>query len=86
MLGFLKILVKLFPKADKIFDSEKIDPDDDNLPKITITNTQTIFKEWSDRKQPEELKFLRGGTDGGNELRFDALQSIGMLDESNEHF
>ena len=46
----MKILVKLFPKADKIFDSEKIDPDDDNLPKITITNTQTIFKEWSDRK------------------------------------
>ena len=44
MLGFLKILVKLFPKADKIFDGEKIDPDDDNLPKIMITNPKQYLK------------------------------------------
>ena len=38
----------MFPKADEIFNDQKIDVDDDDgLPKheITTTNTQTLFKE-----------------------------------------
>ena len=79
--------VNKFPKADEIFDdNEKINIDNDDLPGITIPNTQTLFKELNDGKLPEELKFFSGGTDRGNELRFHAMQNIGMLDESNEHF
>ena len=51
-----------------------------------ILNTQTLFKELNEGKLPEELKFFSGGTTGSNELRFHALQNIGMLNESNEHF
>ena len=38
---------KLVPKADKTFNDQKIELDDDDLPKheITIPNTQTLFKE-----------------------------------------
>ena len=43
-----------------------------------------MFKESNDGKLPEELKFVSGGSNGGNE--FHAMQSIGMLNESNEHF
>ena len=84
---FLENLNKLFPKADKIFDdNEKINIDDDDLPEITIPNTQTLFKELNNSKLPEELKFVAGGTNAGNKLRFHAMQNIGMLNESNEHF
>ena len=51
-----------------------------------IPNTQTLFKELKEEKLPEELKFFSGETNGGNELRFHALQNIGTLNESNEHF
>lgn len=81
---FSENLSKLFIEADEIFDTQKIDLDDDLL-KITIPNTQTTFKELNNEKLPEELIFLLGGTDGGNELRFYALQKTGMLNESNEH-
>ena len=85
---FSDYLNKLFPKADEIFNDQKIDVDDDNLPKheITLPNTQTMFKELNDGKLTEELKFFSGGSDGGNELKFHAMQNIGMLNESNEHF
>ena len=48
-----------------------------------IPNTQTMLKKLNNRKLPEELivNFFSGGTDGGNELRFHALQNIGMLNE-----
>ena len=55
-------------EADDIFDNQKLDISD-NLPEITIPNTQAMFKESNNRKLP-------GGTDGGNELRFHALQNI----------
>ena len=45
-----------------------------------------MFKELNDGKLHEELIFFSGGTDGGNELRFHALQNIGTLNESNECF
>ena len=45
-----------------------------------------MFKELNDGKLPEELKFFSGGSDGGNEFEFHAMQNIGMLNESNEHF
>ena len=77
-------LSKLFIEADEIFDTQKIDLDGDLL-KITIPNTQTTFKELNNKKLPEELIFLLGGTDGGNELKFYALQKTGMLNKSNEH-
>ena len=56
----LENLNKLFAKADKIFnDNEKINIDNDDLPEITIPNTQTLLKELNDSKLPEELKFFR---------------------------
>ena len=57
---FSENLNKLFPKADEIFNDQKIDVDDDDLPKheIMIPNIQTIFKELNDRKLAEELKFF----------------------------
>ena len=81
---FSENLSKLFIEADEIFDTQKIDLDDDLL-KITIPNTQTTFKELNNKKLPEELIFLLRGTDGGNGLRFYAWQKTGMLNESNEH-
>ena len=78
-------LSELFREADNIFDNKRTGTDED-LPEITIPNTQTMFKELNDRKVPEELNFFSGGTNGGNELRFHALQNIGMLNEINEHF
>ena len=72
-VSFLENLSKLFPVADDIFDNRKIDIGDD-LPEITIPNTQTMFK------------LFLGGADGGNELKFHALQNIGTLNESNGHF
>ena len=54
-------LNELFPKADEIFDNQRID---DDLPEITIPNTQIMFKELNNRKIPEELKLL-GGAGGG---------------------
>ena len=51
-----------------------------------IRNTQTLFKELNKGKLPRKLIFFSGGTIGGNELRFHALQNIGTLNESNEHF
>ena len=45
-----------------------------------------MFKELHNRKIPEELKFFLGGNDGNNELKFQAMQNIGMVNESNEHF
>ena len=82
-LGDKPHLSKLFPKADEIFDNQKID---DHLPEITIPNTQTILKVLNDRKIPEELKFFTGGNDGDNKLKFHAMLNIGMLNKSNEHF
>ena len=86
---FSENLNKLFPKADEIFNDEKIDfGDDDDLPKheIMIPNTQTLFKELNDGKLPEELKFFLVGSDGGNKFKFHMMQNIGILNESNEHF
>ena len=80
---FLDNLSKLFPEADEIFDNEKIV---DDLPEITIPNTQTMFKELNDEKISEELKFFSGENDGSNELKLHAMLNIGMLNESNEHF
>ena len=76
---------KLFPEVDNIFDDKKADIDV-ALPKITIPNTQKMFKELNNGKLPEGLKLFSGGTDGCNELRFHALQNIGTLKKSNEHF
>ena len=45
-----------------------------------------MLKELNDGKLPEELKFFSGGSNGGNEFKFHAMQSIGMLNGSNEHF
>ena len=73
---FLENLSKLFLDADNIFDNRKTDIDDD-LPEITIPKTQTMFKELNNGKLPEELKLFSGGTGGGNELRFHALQNNG---------
>ena len=84
-VGFSENLGKLFPGTEDIFDNKKTDTDDD-LPEITIPNTQTMFEELNERKLPEELKFFPRGNDGGNELRFHALQNIGTLNESNKHF
>ena len=85
---FSENLNKLFPKADKAFNGQKIDIDDDDLLKeeIAIPNTQTIFKELNDGKLPEELKFFLKGSNGGNELKIHTMQNIGMLNECNEHF
>ena len=83
---FLENLNELFPKADEIFDNQTID---DDLPEITIPNTQIMFKELNNRKIPEELKLL-GGSGGrnysGNEFKFHAMPNMGMLNESNNHF
>ena len=76
---------KLFPEVDNIFDDKKADIDV-ALPKITIPNTQKMFKELNNGKLPEGLKLFSGGTDGSNELRFHSLQNIGTLKKSNEHF
>ena len=86
---FSENLNKLFPKADEIFNDQKIDfGDDDDLPKheIMIPNTQTLFKELNDGKLPEELKFFLVGSDSGNKFKFHMMQNIGILNESNEHF
>ena len=85
---FSENLNKLFQKGDKIFNDKKIDVDDDDLPKheITIPNTQTISKELNNGKLPEKIKLFSGGSDGGNKLKSHAMQNIGMLNESNEHF
>ena len=81
--GYKPYLSKLSPEADEIFDNQKID---DDLPEITIPNTQTMFKVLDNRKIPKELKFFTGGNDGDNELKFHAMLNIGMLNKSNEHF
>ena len=44
-----------------------------------------MFKELNDGTLPKELKFFRG-SDGSNEFKFHAMQNIGMLNKSNEHF
>ena len=80
---FLENLSKLFAEADEIFDNQQ---SDDDLPEMTIPNTQTIFKELNDRKILEELKFFLGGNDSGNEFKFHAMLNIEMLNKSNEHF
>ena len=50
----------MFPKANELFDDELKDDDYeinyDELSEITIPHTQTLFKELSDGKIPEELK------------------------------
>ena len=56
---FSENLSKVFPEASDIFDSKKTDIDD--LPEITIRNTQTMFTELNDGKLPEEL--IAGVTD-----------------------
>ena len=87
---FSESLNKLFPKADEIFNDQIIIDvdDDDDLPKheIAIPNIQILFKELNHGKLPEELKFFSGGSNGGNEFKFHAMQNIGMLNESNENF
>ena len=55
MVRFSKNLSKLFPEADEISDNQRID---DNLPEMTIPNTQTMFKELNDKKIPGELNFI----------------------------
>ena len=80
---FLENLSKLFAEADEIFDNQQ---SDDDLPEMTIPNTQTIFKELNDRKLLEELKFFFGGNDGGKEFKCHAMLNIEMLNKSNEHF
>ena len=45
-----------------------------------------MFKELNYGKVPEELKFFLGGSNGGDEFKFQAMQNIGMLNESKEHF
>ena len=55
MVRFLKNLSKLFLKADEIPHNQRID---DNLPEMTIPNTQTMFKELNDKKIPGELNFI----------------------------
>ena len=55
MVRFLKNLSKLFLKADEISHNQRID---DNLPEMTIPNTQTMFKELNDKKIPGELNFI----------------------------
>ena len=45
-----------------------------------------MFKKLNDGKLPEELKLFSGGSNGRNEFNFHAMQNIGMLNESNEHF
>ena len=79
---------KLFPKAEKIFNDQKIELDYDDLPKheIMIPNTQTLFKELKNAKLPKELKKILGGSNHSNELKFGALENMGMLNESNKHF
>ena len=80
---FLENLSKLFAEADEVFDNQQ---SDDDLPEMTIPNTQTIFKELNDRKLLEELKFFLGGNDSGNEFKSHAMLNIEMLNKSNEHF
>ena len=78
----------MFPKADKIFNDQKIELDDDSQPKHKITepNTQTLFNKLNNEKLPKELKFFSEGSDYSNEDKFHALQNIGILNESKNHF
>ena len=75
LYGIVRLHRPKIPEADDIFDNQKLDIGD-NLSEITIPNTQAMSKELNDRKLPEELNFFSGGTVGGNELRFHALQNI----------
>ena len=43
-----------------------------------------MLKELNNGKLPEELKLFSGGSDGGNEFKFHAMQNIRMLNRINE--
>ena len=85
---FLENLSKGFPKADKLFNDELKDDEEeincDELSEITILLTQMLFKELSDGKIPEELKLF--GRKQRYKLKFYAMKNVGMLNESNETF
>lgn len=79
---------KVFPKSGEFFDNElkNNDINYDELSKIMIPNTQSLFKELNDGKIPDELKFFSGGNEGANALKFHAIKNVGSLYESNETF
>ena len=82
---FSENLSQVFPKADEFFDNELKNDDInyDDLSKVTIPNTQLLFKELNDGKIADELKFFSGGNEGGNALNFHAIKNVGSLYESN---
>ena len=45
-----------------------------------------MFNKLNNEKLPKALKFFSEGSDGSNEVKFHALQNIGILNESKNHF
>ena len=75
-----------FQKISAKYELKNYDINSDELCGITISNTQSPFKELNDGKIPDELKFFLGGNEGTNALKFHTIKKVGSLDESNENF
>ena len=68
-----------FQKISAKYELKNYDINSDELREITISNTQSPFKELNDGKILDELKFFLGGNEGTNALKFHAIKN----DEGN---
>ena len=81
----------MFPRAHAVFENDNRKPFDDvaeslSRPKMTIPQTQVMFKELNKGKLHEQLKFFSGGSSGGRRLKIRTIQKIGLLNENNNVF
>ena len=81
---FSENLSKVFPEANYIFES-------DHQPKIlkkeemTVSNVQSMIKELSEAKLPDQLKFF-SGEEKENLLKTHAPKKVGILNKGNKKF
>ena len=81
---FSENLSKVFPEANYIFESDH-QPKILKKEEITVSNVQSMVKELSKGKLPDQLKFF-SGKEKENLLKTHARKKVGVLNKGNKKF